>query len=135
MDGMSNKTRSMLIRLIVILVVGAVFLAGASFYKAFQKATLEHELLDEMCGLVHGDNELNRSYNAVLDMMFEVHPEAFKGSFEPSGWMKMGGTANVNRYQSLMVGMMIERSRSDGRDDLADALASFRDREQITPID
>src|SRR5690606_19429576 len=113
------------IRVVVLLLVGAGALVGAYFYKVGQTEAAGAKLLDEaLAGLaaVEVDGE-GRAY--IEGLARRYHAEAAAKAFDSGGELT-GGTYDVNRYQLVLIDSIIAHARRDGADAVADALEAFK---------
>lgn len=116
--------KKMLIRLIVLLIVGAAGVGAAIAYKQAAKTAREKALLEELfLDLTSLDlDERGRAY--VNGLAEAAHEGAIAKAFIPGGFMS--GTYDVNVYQRAAVDSMLARARADGSTHIAEALEAFK---------
>jgi hypothetical protein len=117
-----NKT---LIRLVLLVIVGAAAIAGVLVFKGQQKQSAGTRLLDEALADM-GSIEVDDAGRAYLEgLARRFHDEAAKQAFESDGQLT-GGTYDVNRYQRVLVDRMAAHARSDGSTHIAEKLEEFK---------
>jgi hypothetical protein len=122
---MARNGSGLLVRLMVLLVVGAGLAAGAYYFKASQKKEMGQALLQEFLTQLEG---------AALDVPSRAYVESLARRFHKDSYERAfvtrdgstGGTVNVNAYQRALIDRIIAQAGSDGSTHVAAALEKFK---------
>ena len=113
-----------LLRIVVMLVVGAAAAGGIYAYKLRQKEAAAARLLDEALGDLAAV-EVDAAGHAYIDgLARRYHEEAAAGAFDAR--RVTGGRFDVNRYQLLLVDAIAAHARRDSAENIADKLEAFK---------
>lgn len=122
------------IRVVLLLLVGAGAVAGAYFYKVGQTEAVGARLLDEALAdlaAVEVDGP-GRAY--IEGLARRYHAEAAARAFNSGGELT-GGTYDANVYQRVLIDSIIAHARRDGATAVADALEAFKSNARLELLD
>lgn len=126
-----NKT---LIRLVVLLLVGAALIAGVLYFKGHQKDAAADRLLDEVLADLSAVEADDAGHAYIEGLARRFHDESARQAFNSGGDLT-GGTFDVNQYQRLLVDRMAAQARSDGSTHIAEKLETYKQNATLELID
>lgn len=113
-----------LIRVVVLLAVGAAVVVAAVAYKASQKEDLGQEIRADVEALVLPAVDPS-SHDYVKGLIDWAHPQAYEAAFTREGLT--GGTADARTYQAQILQLIIERAREDGQEQTVEELTILKE--------
>lgn len=116
--------KSVAVRLVCLVLLGAGMVAGVLVYKQNEKAGKGEELLAEFIGELAAVEADAAGHGYIEGLARRFHEESYRRAFNSGGELT-GGTIDVNRYQRESLDAMIAQAKKDGSTHIAEALGSF----------